>query len=90
MAPSTQPPTPYRTPSTNASSDRPLSALRHHRQSQTTATTDNLLGAFGLTDNLQERVQDLNAEPANVPGQRRQVTFASPQGAFVRPLRGDC
>ncbi|NJL40508.1 MAG: hypothetical protein HC899_30015 [Leptolyngbyaceae cyanobacterium SM1_4_3] len=87
MAPSTQPPTPYRTPSTNASSDRPLSALRHHRQSQTTATTDNLLGAFGLTDNLQERVQDLNAEPANGEAQRRQITFASPPRSLFRPLQ---
>jgi|GEM_PF-3366441 len=30
-----------------------------------TTPTDSLLGAFGLTDNLEKRVQGLCAEPAN-------------------------
>ena len=36
-----------------------FSALRHHRLSRSTASTDRLLSVFGLTDNLQGRVQDL-------------------------------
>ncbi|NJK53698.1 MAG: hypothetical protein HC936_14460, partial [Leptolyngbyaceae cyanobacterium SU_3_3] len=90
IAPSTQLPTPYRSPHTTATTDRPLSALKHHRPSQTTVTTDNLLSAFGLTDNLQGQVESLCAEPANFPLQRRRVTFASPPRSSFRPLQGGC
>jgi hypothetical protein len=41
---------------------------------QTTASTDHFLGAFGLTDNLEEQVQSLDAEPANGEVVRRQIT----------------
>ncbi|MCL6436470.1 MAG: hypothetical protein K6T90_20130, partial [Leptolyngbyaceae cyanobacterium HOT.MB2.61] len=53
----------------------------------TTASTDHFLGAFGLTDNLEGRVQGLAAEPANGEAQRRLVTFASPPRSLDRPLQ---
>jgi len=43
-----------------------------------TALTDNLLGAFGLTDNAEEPVQGLDAEPANAShnrGEKAQRSF---------------
>ncbi|NJO43944.1 MAG: hypothetical protein HC865_26135 [Cyanobacteria bacterium RU_5_0] len=64
--------------------------MKPHRPSQTTVSTDRLLGAFGLTDNLQARVQHLCAEPANVPVKRLQVTFATTPTNSASPLQPDC
>ncbi|PZV06534.1 MAG: hypothetical protein DCF22_23640, partial [Leptolyngbya sp.] len=40
------------------------------------------MGIFGLTDNLKGQVQGLDAEPANVPAERQQITYASQTKLF--------
>jgi hypothetical protein len=55
-----------------------------------TALTDNILGVFGLTDNLEEQVQSLDAEPANVPVERLLVISASSPRSLVSPLQPGC
>ena len=42
-----------------------------------TASTDNFLGGFGLTDHLEKRVQGLDAEPANSYNHQTPATFAT-------------
>jgi hypothetical protein len=48
---------------------------------------DLFLNVFAPTDNLQGRVQGLDAEPANGEVVRRQITSNSAPAAFVRPLQ---
>jgi len=55
----------HRQPLTDALTDNLLGTLATTDRTETTASTGNFLGAFGLTDNLERRVQGLDAEPAN-------------------------
>ena len=79
-----------RSPLTTALTTNLLGALTTTNKTPTTASTTHHLGAFGQTGNLERRVQGLDAEPANVPGQRRQITFASPPRSLNRPLHQGC
>ena len=51
---------------------------------------DNLLNAFGLTNNLQGQVKHLYADPANVPVEWVPATFSSSRKAYISPLQPDC
>ncbi|GAB4345948.1 MAG: hypothetical protein OHK0047_39500 [Leptolyngbyaceae cyanobacterium] len=60
-----------------ALTDTLLGAFATTNRTQMTASTDKLLGGFGLTDPAEEPVQGLSAELANDQAHRTQTTFAT-------------
>ncbi|UIE36677.1 hypothetical protein [Leptodesmis sichuanensis] len=62
----------HRSPLAMALTNHCLGAFAITANPQTTASTDNFLGGFGLTDPAEARVQGLAAELANVAVQRLQ------------------
>jgi hypothetical protein len=67
----------HRSPLATTLTDHLLDAFATTDNTQTTASIDGFLGAFGLTDNLEEQMQRLDAEPANVRNHRILTTFAT-------------
>ncbi|NJO43853.1 MAG: hypothetical protein HC865_25635, partial [Cyanobacteria bacterium RU_5_0] len=54
------------------------------------ASSDRAMDVSEKADRLQSRVQDLDAEPANVPAERLQTTFAILLRSPVSPLQPGC
>jgi hypothetical protein len=88
--PLTHSPAPGRSPRAPARTDSFLGVLAPINETETTASLDHFPDAFGLTNNLEKRVQGLDAEPANGSVERLLVTFVSSLGSLVNPLQPNC